>query len=257
MNRIDKVFQDRNKTKLFPYIPAGYPDMEVTESLIYDLVCSGADLIELGVPFSDPIADGSVIQEASYEALLGGVNLDKIFELVAKVRGAGVSIPIVLMGYFNSFFRYGLNKTADQAKIVGIDGFIVPDLLPFSTNDKEDFAAILAAKELHQIFLASIITEETRLKQIVEASSGFLYLISKLGVTGVSNKMDFMPIKLAVERIKKIKDIPVAIGFGIANKEQTAILKEYGDALIVGSAVVKKIKAGDAGIFIKELKSTM
>jgi tryptophan synthase alpha chain len=243
-NRIDLMFsslKEKNKKGLFPFITAGYPDMKFTEESIYAMAEAGADLIEIGVPFSDPIADGSLIQEASHVALLNGVNIDKIFEMIANVRKNGVNIPLVLMGYYNSIYKKGIENIINESTKVGVDGFIIPDLLPFETEDKVTFDEVLLDNNIYQILLGSIISNDDRLKMIVGNTHGFLYLISKVGTTGPGN-LNIDMIKNKVNFIKKIKDIPIAVGFGISTKEQVREIKDIADAIIIGSAIIKNIK---------------
>ena len=263
-NRIDLMFEQlilKNQKGLFPFITAGYPDMKFTEDCIYAMVEAGADLIEIGVPFSDPIADGNIIQEASHLALLAGVNIDQIFEMIARIRKNGVKTPFVLMSYFNPIHNLGLDEIVKTAKEVGVDGFIIPDLLPFETEDEITFNKILLKDDIYQILLASIISSKDRLKMILENTNGFLYLISKIGTTGESADLNFETIKNTIDFIKQTKNIPVAVGFGVSNREQVKKLKDIADAIIVGSAIVKIIRdtksIDKVKNFVSDLKSEL
>ncbi|MFC1485053.1 tryptophan synthase subunit alpha [bacterium] len=260
MNRIDKMFQNLNSKKekgLFPFVTAGYPDLNTTEKIIYTLEKAGADLIEIGVPFSDPIADGPIIQKSSHMALQNGINIDKIFDMIKKIR-QNTNIPIVLMSYYNPLLKLGKEYIVEKSLESGVDGFIIPDLL---INESEDFNNFLSKHNLYQIFLASINTKLERLQRITKKTKGFLYLISKLGVTGPAD-LNVDIIKEKVDYIRSISNIPIAIGFGISNKNQVNQIKNLGDAVIVGSALIKIIGSNknnidDASNFIHELKNAL
>jgi tryptophan synthase alpha chain len=265
MNRIDVVFNDlkkNNKKALMPFITAGYPDIKFTEDCIYEMAEKGANLIEIGLPFSDPIADGKIIQEASYYALSNGINIDKVFQMVENIRKNGVKIPLILMAYYNTLFARNLEDVAKNCLKVGFDGVIVPDLLPFSTNDEKDFSKILIDYNIYSIYLASLLTDENRLKNLVESTKGFLYLIIKIGTTGFCKDFDYDLILQKINEIKNInKDLPIALGFGISNREHVKKLKKYADAVILGSQIVKIIKETKnpkkIGEFISELRDEL
>jgi tryptophan synthase alpha chain len=260
-NKIDLMFKqlkEKKQTGLFPFITAGYPDINFTEDCIYAMTEAGADLIEIGVPFSDPIADGNIIQESSHIALQNGVNIDKIFDMIIRLRKNGVKIPLVLMSYFNPIYKIGLHNISKTAKEVGVDGFIIPDLLPFETEDEITFDKILLQNDIYQILLASVISTEDRIEKILQNTNGFLYLISKVGTTGESSNLNFELIQNKINFIKQTKNIPVAVGFGVSSQKQVKQLKNIADAIIVGSAIVKIIRdtnnVNKIKSFISELK---
>ena len=234
MNRIESAFT--NKKAFIPFITAGYPNINKTEDFIYKMVEAGADLIEIGIPFSDPVAEGPVIQESSQKALESGTNLDNIFELVKKVRKT-VSIPLVFMTYVNPVFKYGYDKFFKQCFLISIDGIIIPDL-PFEEKNE-----ILNYAKKYDIKIISLIapTSEDRIKQIAKEAEGFLYIVSSMGVTGVRTEIK-TDLKSILASVKSITKVPAAIGFGIHSPEQANQMSKIADGVIVGSAIIKIIK---------------
>ena len=234
MNRIESAF--KNKKAFIPFITAGYPNINKTEDFIYKMVSAGADLIEIGIPFSDPVAEGPVIQESSQKALAAGTNLDKIFDLVKKVRKT-VNIPLVFMTYVNPVFRYGYDNFFKQCSVTGIDGIIIPDL-PFEEKNE-----ILNYAKKYDVKIVSLIapTSEDRIKQIAEEAEGFLYIVSSMGVTGVRTEIK-TDLKSILESVRKSTKVPAAIGFGIHSPEQANQMSKIADGVIVGSAIIKIIK---------------
>ena len=234
MNRIESAF--KNKKAFIPFITAGYPNINKTEDFIYKMVSAGADLIEIGIPFSDPVAEGPVIQESSQKALAAGTNLDKIFDLVKKVRKT-VSIPLVFMTYVNPVFRYGYDNFFKQCSVTGIDGIIIPDL-PFEEKNE-----ILNYAKKYDVKIVSLIapTSEDRIKQIAEEAEGFLYIVSSMGVTGVRTEIK-TDLKSIIESVKRVTNVPTAIGFGIHSPQQANQMSKISDGVIVGSAIIKIIK---------------
>ena len=234
MNRIETAF--KNKKAFIPFITAGYPNISKTKDFIYKMVSAGADLIEIGIPFSDPVAEGPVIQEASQKALEAGTNLNNIFELVKKVRKS-VSIPLVFMTYVNPVFKYGYDKFFKECSLIGIDGIIIPDLPFEEKNEISDYA------KKYDIKIISLIapTSEDRIKQIAKEAEGFLYVVSSMGVTGVRNEIK-TDLKSILASVKNITNVPTAIGFGIHSPEQTTEMAKIADGVIVGSAIIKIIK---------------
>lgn len=236
MNRIDEKFIElkaKNEKALITFVTAGDPDIETTEKLVLEMVAAGADIIELGVPFSDPVAEGPVIEAASARALLNGVNLYDIFLLVKKLR-VKTDVPILLMMYLNSIFRFGKERFFALCRESGIDGVIVPDM-PF--EEKGEIAEEAKKAGVYSISLVAP-TSKDRIKMIAEASEGFLYCVSSLGVTGQrssfsTNFEEFFTL------INQYSKVPAALGFGISTAEQVRALKEYSDGIIVGSAIVK------------------
>ena len=233
MNKIRQAFE--NGKAFIPFITCGDPDVETTMACVREMVKSGADLIELGIPFSDPTAEGPVIQGANLRALTGGVTTDRIFEMVRELRG-DVAVPMVFMTYANVVFSYGAERFISTCAGIGIDGLILPDL-PF--EEKEEFLAVCRA---HGVALISLIapTSANRVAMIAKEAEGFIYLVSSLGVTGVRSSIttDLGPI---IRTIRENTDVPCAVGFGISNPEQAKTMAKEADGVIVGSAIVKLI----------------
>lgn len=231
MSKIKEAFK---KGKAFVgFITAGDPDLETTEKFIYAMEKAGADIIEIGIPFSDPIAEGTVIQEADARALAGGCTTDRIFEMVKNIR-ANVSIPLVFMTYINPIFAYGKEKFMDNAKLAGIDGIIVPDL-PFEEKDEID--SICDERNIELISMIAP-TSAGRVEMIAKEAKGFLYCVSSLGVTGVRTDIN-EDISTLISNVRKVSDIPCAVGFGISEPEQAKNMARISDGVIVGSAIVK------------------
>lgn len=233
-NRISKAFE--NKKAFIGFLTAGDPTFDASYDNIMALINAGADLVEIGIPFSDPIAEGVVIQEADVRALKGGMTTDRAFELAAKVRSQ-TDIPLVFMTYLNPVFKYGYDRFFAKCAEIGIDGLICPDM-PFEEKQEADDIA-----KSHGIAIISMIapTSEERIKSIAESAEGFLYIVSSLGVTGVRSeiKTDLASI---MESVRKYAHIPAAIGFGISTPEQAAKMSKLADGVIVGSAIVRIIE---------------
>ena len=229
--RITEAFA---KGKAFiPFVTCGDPSLDVTEKIVYAMEEAGADLIELGIPFSDPTAEGPVIQGANLRALSGGVTTDKVFDMVAKIR-KNISIPMVFMTYANVFFSYGVERFCRKAAEVGMDGMILPDV-PF--EEKEEFALVA---EKYGLDLISLIapTSHERISMIAKEAEGFVYCVSSLGVTGMRSQIT-TDIGAMLQLVKAQKDIPCAVGFGISTPEQAKKMATQADGVIVGSAIVK------------------
>lgn len=231
MNKIKSAFE--NGKAFIPFITCGDPNLETTESLVYAMEEAGADLIELGIPFSDPTAEGPVIQEANIRAFASGVTTDKVFEMVSKIR-QNTQIPMVFMTYANVIFSYGSERFISRAADLGIDGIILPDL-PY--EEKEEFDPIC---KKYNVDLISLIapTSEERITMIAKEAAGFVYCVSSLGVTGVRSGIT-TDVGAMVTKVKEVRDIPCAIGFGISTPEQAKNMAQYADGVIVGSAIVK------------------
>jgi len=225
------------KKGFIPFITAGDPDLATTERLLVTLAQSGATLIELGVPFSDPMADGPVIQRASERALKNNFGVGEILDVVARAREQ-TDIPIILFSYYNPLLQFGLRRLAAAAKDAGVDGVLVTDLSP---EEAGDFEEQLHARELDMIFLVAPTSTDERLKLIAERASGFIYAVSRAGVTGTRETVSFEAEKL-VNRLRKFSELPVAVGFGISNAEQVADVHRYADAVVVGSAIVAEME---------------
>ena len=240
MNRIDALFKGlkkKRKKAFIVYITAGDPNLGTTEKLITGLEKSGVDLVEIGIPFSDPLADGPTIQKASQRALAKGANLKNILKMARSLRKK-VKLPLVFMTYYNLVAHYGLSSFVRDSVKAGVDGLIVPDLPP------EEASALISAAQKHNfatIFLAAPTSTKDRLKNIAAKSKGFIYYVSLTGVTGARKKLPQDIVK-NVKSLKRITKKPVCIGFGISNPEQARKLARLADGVIVGSAVIKIIE---------------
>ena len=261
MSNISKRFKEvlgKGEKLFIPYIMAGDPNMQVTERMIHKLVESGADIIELGVPFSDPMADGPTIQAAAERALKHTVRLGDILALIKRVREKS-DVQIILMGYYNPIFIYGAERFAVDAKAAGVDGLLIVDLPPDEAGELKPFTD---REGLDIVFLAAPTSTDDRLKLIAQSATGFVYYVSIAGVTGARTALA-AKVEEKYTLIKNYVDIPVGIGFGISNKEHVKELCRTFDAVIVGSAIVKFFEnfesedklINDVGIFVKELKS--
>lgn len=240
MSRIAAAFTQLKadgRQGFIPFITAGDPDLETTRALLVELARAGATVIEVGVPFSDPMADGPTIQRASERALKHGFGISEILETIAAAQ-TEAAVPIVLFSYFNPLLRYGIERLAADAKAAGIDGVLVTDLIP---EEAADFAATLRAQDLDTIFLVAPTSTDVRLQMIARRASGFIYAVSRAGVTGARDEMTLDAERL-VERVRKYSDLPIAVGFGISTAEQVADVWRYADAAIVGSAIVAEIE---------------
>lgn len=231
MSNITKAFH--HGKAFIPFITCGDPSLEITEQLVLAMEAAGADLIELGIPFSDPTAEGPVIQAASERALSGGVTTDKIFAMVQRLRQK-TNIPMVFMTYSNVIFSYEADRFFGTAARIGIDGIILPDL-PY--EEKEEFDPICKKYNLDLISLIAPTSHE-RISQIAKDASGFVYCVSSLGVTGVRSEIT-TDVGAMIQLVKKAKNIPAAIGFGISTPEQARKMAQFADGVIVGSAIVK------------------
>jgi tryptophan synthase alpha chain len=244
MSRIEAAFTTLKQTGqkgLIPFVTAGDPDLQTTEKLLIELGRVGATLIELGIPFSDPMADGPVIQRASERALKHGFGIREVLEMVRKVRQQ-VQTPIILFSYFNPLLQFGIDRLAADAKDAGIDGVLVTDLAP---EEAGEFASVLRRNDLDMIFLVAPTSTDRRLELVAERASGFIYAVSRRGVTGQQEKVSQEAEQL-VSRVRRFSQLPVAVGFGISNRTQVADTWRYADAAVVGSAIVAEIeKTGD------------
>ncbi len=251
MSRIEEAFQ---KHKAFiAFITVGDPDLETTERVVHAAVENGADLIELGIPFSDPTAEGPVIMEADEVALKAGTTTDKVFELTKKLRET-ITVPMVYMTYANVVFSYGCEQFAQKAADAGIDGLILPDV-PY--EEKEEFTEVFDRYGLDLISMIAP-TSEDRIAMIAKEAKGFIYMVSSLGVTGTRSEIT-TDISAMTDLVKKNSEVPCAVGFGISTPEQAARMAELSDGAIVGSAIIKiiakygKEAAGPVGEYVKEM----
>jgi tryptophan synthase alpha chain len=275
MSRIAKTFAELKRDDrrgFIPFITAGDPDLETTGKLIIELADAGATLIELGVPFTDPMADGPVIQRASERALRHGFGLAEVLQVVSDARKQ-TDVPIILFSYFNPLLQFCVggadetsalpafrfDKLAREARAAGVDGILVTDLAP---EEAGEFTSVLRAHDLDMIFLVAPTSTDERLQMIAERASGFIYAVSRAGITGAREEMSSEAEKL-VRRVRKFSDLPVAVGFGISKPEHVADVWRYADAAVVGSAIVSEIEqaqsAADAvarvGQFARQLLS--
>ena len=247
----------RNGKAFIPFITCGDPDLSVTAQLIQTMADNGADLIELGIPFSDPTAEGPVIKAANLRALTAGTTTDKIFEMVRKVRRR-VLVPLVFMTYANVVFSYGAERFLSTSKEIGMDGLILPDL-PY--EEKEEFLPLCRK---YGISLISLIapTSENRIAMIAREAEGFLYLVSSLGVTGTRSEIT-TDLPSIVRVVREHTDLPCAVGFGISTPEQAVAMAQVSDGAIVGSAIVKLIakygkdSIAPVGAFVRAMKDAV
>jgi len=248
MNRIDQRFAElkaAGRTGLIPFITAGDPSPDATVAIMHALVAAGADLIELGVPFSDPMADGPVIQHSSERALAKGVGLAQILGWVGEFRKTDAKTPIVLMGYLNPVEIHGYAKFADEAVRAGVDGVLLVDC----PVEESATIASLAAAGLRRIFLAAPTTSDARLAHVCDEASGFLYYVSFAGVTGAS-RLALDPVRARVAAIKQRSTVPVAVGFGVRDADSAAAIAQFADAVVIGSALVEHLvnSAGETAV---------
>ncbi|MBI3583695.1 MAG: tryptophan synthase subunit alpha [Nitrospinae bacterium] len=264
MGRIEEKFDElkgKKEKALIAFISAGDPDIDTTKSLVLEMERRGADIVELGVPFSDPLADGPVIQKSYLRALKGKTSLKKIIKMVKELRKK-TDVPIVLMSSYNPVLRYGEVKFVNDAVISGIDGVIIPDLPP---EESDNLCKMASQKGLDTVFLLAPTSDDERMKLICGRSCGFIYYISVTGITGARKSLSDN-IGRMVKKIKRFTDLPVAVGFGVSSPEQAEKVARYSDGIIVGSAIVKIIeKTGQdrkrlvkkVGKFIKGLKEAI
>jgi tryptophan synthase alpha chain len=225
---------------LVAYLTAGDPSLDATEKFVLALASAGADVIELGVPFSDPVADGPVIQRASERALRAGTTLAGVLSLVKSLR-AKTEMPLVLFSYYNPVLQMGLEKFADAAKVAGADGVLITDVTP---EEGGEYRAAMVSRGLDTVFLAAPTSTDTRLALIAKSSSGFLYLISRTGVTGAKDQLAEELPALA-RRVRRVTELPIAVGFGISQPGHVALLGGLADAAVVGSALVEEIERAE------------
>lgn len=255
MSKISKAFADGKA--FIPFITCGDPDLETTKEIVRAMAANGADLIELGIPFSDPTAEGPVIQGANLRALSGGVTTDKIFEMVRELR-KDVTLPMVFMTYANVIFSYGADKFIGTCAEIGIDGLILPDL-PF--EEKGEFDPICRKYEVDLISLIAP-TSADRIAMIARKAQGFIYIVSSLGVTGVRSEIK-TDISSLVKVVRENSAVPCAVGFGISTPEQAAGMAAVSDGAIVGSAIIRLVEkygkeaAGPVGEYVKKMKDVL
>ena len=252
MSRLSEIFKNRRRCFL-PFVTAGHPDLESTREILLELAGAGSDIIELGIPFSDPIADGPVIQGSSFAALRHGYSMDDYLEVASWLRERS-PVGLILMTYFNPVFSYGLKKLEERAVEAGVDGILISDLTPDEYQRMEPF------RELDPIFLAAPTSSDARLQKVAAASRGFVYLVARTGVTGEQTDVT-LQVPATVERLRQFSDLPIAAGFGVTSREDVRQVWEWADGAIVGSAIVRMIDenrdqpdlAALVGKFVKEL----
>jgi len=250
----------RGETALIPFVTAGDPDLETTEALVGALAVAGADAIELGVPFSDPMAEGPVIQRSSERALRAGASLHKVLQLVGRVRSR-VPLPIVLMGYANNLLAMGEEAFATAAGEVGVDGVIAVDLPP---EEGEALHAALRARDVDPILLAAPTTRPERLRMLADRTAGFLYFVSLTGTTGARRDLS-ATLESEVRAVREFSDVPVCVGFGVSSPDHASRIAVFADGVVVGSAVVERIEraasrddaVASVSSFVAELKQPL
>src|SRR5271170_372223 len=246
-----------NRPSLVAYVTCGDPDLATTRDVVLAAIAAGADVIELGVPFSDPVADGPVIQRASQRALERGTTLADVLKLAAEVRQHAQSTGLIIFSYLNPILRMGLEKFCKVARHAGVDGVLLTDL---PVEEAGDYLREMRRNELATVFLAAPTSTDERLTRIAEASSGFVYAVSRTGVTGARQQLTDDARKL-VRRLRKYAKLPIAVGFGISNSEQFAVVGEFADGAVVGSAIVETIErnpgkeAASVAEFIRRLSA--
>ena len=241
MNRITATFErlrEAGEAALVPYLTAGYPSLRLTRQLVPLLARRGADLIELGVPFSDPVADGATIQRASHLALQAGISLDDCLDVAAQAR-ALTDVPLLFMSYYNPIHSYGPGRFAAACAQAGVDGLIVPDLPP---EEAGDLLAICRDMDVDLIFLVAPTSTDERLQLIARIASGFIYCVSLAGVTGARNEVG-EGVEALVERVRRYTGLPVAVGFGISTPAHVTQVSRVADGAVVGSALINRIEA--------------
>lgn len=265
MNRITAQWERLRRAgrkALIPFITAGDPDLETTKAIVHALVAGGADLIEIGIPYSDPLADGPTIQKSSKRALDGGVTIERIHQAVRELREEGVDVPLLYLVYYNCVFRHGEERFVADAAAAGVDGLIVPDL---PVEESDSLRQVVRRAGLHLIQLLAPTSTPERIRKIAECSEGFIYCVSLTGVTGARERLsETLPAFLA--RIREHTSVPLAVGFGVSTPEQAARVGQLADGVIVGSALIQALEphhgsreatAGAARTFIEGLRAAL
>lgn len=258
MNRLATRFEEcraRGRAALIPFITAGDPTPDATVPILHALVAAGADVLEIGVPFTDPMADGPTIQAACERALEHGTRLVDVLAMVAEFRKTDADTPVVLMGYLNPIESLGVQRFADAGAQAGVDGVLAVDMIP---EEAEEFTPVLRAAGLESIYLVAPTTRETRLRHICAHAGGFLYYVSLKGVTGAAT-LEVSSLGARVAQLRQYTDLPIAIGFGVRTPETAAAVSCVADAVVVGSALVSKIadNAGHRETMLQEVAATL
>jgi tryptophan synthase alpha chain len=255
MSRISRTFRklkEDGRKAFIPYIMAGDPSMRRTEEVVHLLERCGADMIELGVPFTDPVADGPAIQRAAERALSNGVRLRDVIALAGKLR-ASTKIPIILMTYYNPVFKYGEERFMRDAKEAGVDGLILPDLPP---DEARGLRKLSVRYGIDVIFLVAPNSTPERIKIVAKASRGFIYYVSITGITGARLELD-PAVRASIETVKGASKKPVALGFGVSNPDEARTVAEFSDGVIVGSAIVRRINEVELEEFVSGLRAAI
>ncbi len=243
------------RAAFMPYYVVGYPDLPTSLDVMIALAEAGADMIEVGIPFSDPLADGPTIQAATQLALEGGTSLADALQMVCQLRERGVTIPLILMGYYNPFLAYGVEELCRDAAAAGADGLIVPDLPP----DERDGEALIACCQEHSLAFVPLLaptSTASRIRLVTQAASGFVYLVSVTGITGARDRLP-ADLEAFVRRVRLATEKPLAVGFGISTPEQAARVAEIADGVVVGSALVRLGLSEDPVSRIRELAASL
>ena len=256
--RIKKIFEKKEK-KLITFITGGDPDLDTSLEILNNIINNNIDIIEIGMPFSDPMADGPIIQESSLRSIANGTNINDIFNLVMKVRKHNKEIPIILMGYYNSIFNFGIDNFTSRCTEVGIDGLIIVDLQP---EEDSELYKKTKEKNIDLIRLVTPTTDEKRLKTILDNASGFLYYVTITGITG-QNSANIEYLRKSIKIIKSYTKLPIVAGFGIKNRKDVEEISSFTDGVVVGSSIVNIIKNNlhdknnmicEIDLFTKDLK---
>ena len=259
-NRIDETLANvlgNGQTALVPFITVGFPDIGTSELLASAILESGADMLELGVPFSDPLADGPTIQMTSYRALENGVTVSECLAVVGRLRARGVESPMIFMGYYNPYLSYGLERFLDDAERAGLDGMIVPDL---PTEEAEQFGTMARSRRIHLIPMLAPTSSDQRIADACKAAGGFIYCVSLTGVTSARSSLSGS-VSALVERIRQHTVLPIIVGFGVSRPEHLVEIGSYAEGAAVGSALLNAVdrapadrKVAAAREFIRTLK---
>jgi len=263
LNRIDATFaqlKSAGRTALIPYVTTGDPSLAATRAIMDSLVAAGADVIELGVPFSDPMADGPVIQRAGERALAQGVGLGDVLDLVRDFRRANSVTPVVLMGYANPIEAMGAARFADRARESGVDGVLVVDYPP---DEATEFTGLLAARDIAAIFLLSPTSTEARIGAVAKVARGYVYYVSLKGVTGAGH-LDTADVAAKLAQIRRQVALPVGVGFGIRDADSACAIAAHADAVVIGSRIIEEIESGPpaeaaarAGAWLKVIRQAL
>ena len=256
MSKIQTTFlrlKSENKKALIPFITAGDPHPDMTVEMLHTLVGSGADMIEVGIPFSDPMADGPVIQRASERALANNIGIKKTIQLVKEFRKKDTTTPIILMGYANPIEAIGVEHFVGLIKEADVDGVITVDYPP---EESRDFVALLRKQDIDSIFLLSPTTEDNRIKLITEQATGFLYYVSLKGVTGSAN-IDINEVSERVNNIKKYSNLPIAVGFGVRDAETAKKVALISDAVVIGSRIINEVENSKQESLLANIRSLL